>query len=231
MQSIFTASMRVLKPIILFALLTICQSLMAQTPFSIATDLSILRDFTKDQSITALGQTVRGEYHFKPKSTVYALINYYTKGNFKNTLTATAKDITTNPQTIPYEVASTIRYRQVSVGWKQYFIGSAITEGNWNLYGSAGFGLVAAKVVNTFDLPVDTTTYHIEPRAIEGNGDFIRLSLDLVAGGEIKVASTIFLYAEARTWIPASSNTSRYLYNDNAPRVAILSGGIRILFD
>ncbi|HZI00304.1 MAG TPA: hypothetical protein VEX63_04110, partial [Flavisolibacter sp.] len=147
------------------------------------------------------------------------------------TLTATAKDVTTNPQTIPYEVASTIRYRQVSVGWKQYFIGSAITEGNWNLYGSAGFGLVAAKVVNTFDLPVDTTTYNIEPRAIEGNGDFIRLSLDLVAGGEIKVASTIFLYAEARTWIPASSNPSRYLYNDNAPRVAILSGGIRILFD
>ena len=231
MQSIFTASMRVLKPIIVSYLVIVCQSLMAQTPFSIATDLSVLRDFTKDQSFTVLGQTVRAEYHFKPKSAVYGWINYYTKGNFKNTLTATAKDAATNPQAIPYDVATTLRYRQVSIGWKQYFVGGAITEGNWNLYGSAGFGLVAAKVINTLDPPVDTSNYRIEPRAIAGNGDFIRLSFDLVAGGEVKVASTIFLYAEARTWIPASSNPSRYLYNDNAPRVAILGGGIRILFD
>jgi hypothetical protein len=216
----------------LFLCLLICSTqVWSQYAFSIATDLSILRSFTPNQSFTSVGQTIQFQNHFTPTETGYASVCYYSPGKYSNTLTATAKDAATFPGSMNYIVNSELRFRQVSLGWKHYFIGSSNTEGYWNLYGSAGFGLVAAKVENIHEPLIDTALYQPEDRALAGTGDFKRLTFDLGLGGEIKIAYGIFLYADLRTWIPASSNPSRMLYNDKAPRIGSLHGGIRILFD
>jgi hypothetical protein len=50
-------------------------------------------------------------------------------------------------------------------------------------------------------------------------------------GGEFPLGGGICLYTELRTWLPASDYPSPYLYNSDIPRVLLLTGGIRILFD
>lgn len=220
-----------MKKIIFFCFCQCWLITQAQKPVSISTDLSFLRSLSKNQDFTVIGQTVKGEYHFTQKETGYAWVSYYSPGTYTNTLEATAKDPATTPASISYNVKSRLRFRQVSLGWKHFFIGGIDSEKSWNLYGSAGFGLMAAKVENLYDPVVDTALYNVAQRAIAGTGDFKRLTFDLGLGAEAALASTVFLYAELRTWLPASTNPSPYMYNDNAPRVAILSGGIRILFD
>jgi hypothetical protein len=231
LRSIFTALMNYLKKVFFCCLLICSTQVWSQYAFSIATDLSLLRSFSPKQSFTAIGQTIQFQNHFTPTETGYALVCYYSPGKYSNSLTATAKDPSTTPGNMEYTVHSKLRFRQISLGWKHYFIGSSNTEGFWNLYGSAGFGLVAAKVENNHEPIIDTALYQLEDRALSGTGDFKRLTFDLGVGGEIRIAYGIFLYADLRTWIPASSNPSRMLYNDKAPRVGTLNGGIRILFD
>ena len=61
--------------------LFLIQSLAAQVGFSVSTDLSVLRSFTKDQEFNSFGQTVHANWHLKEKETVYVWISYF-KGNF-----------------------------------------------------------------------------------------------------------------------------------------------------
>jgi hypothetical protein len=203
----------------------------AQNAVSVSTDLSILRNMNKDQEFTALGQTVRGDLHLAPKASVYASISYFTGGKISNTLTALAYDRPTNPQTLNYTAKSTLRYRNVSFGLRHFFKGSYYSEDTWNLYGTAGFGLLLGKAENSHSPQVDTALYEKPPFSIEGNGEFRRLTLDLSLGAETQIGAGFFLYAEAKTWLRASTYPSPYLFNKKAPNVAILSGGLRILID
>ena len=85
---------------------------------SISTDISVLHSFTKGSKFWAFGQTVQGQYHFNEKTTAYAWVSYYTAGHFKNQLTALGKDSIANPQQLDLTASSTLRYRQISLGFR-----------------------------------------------------------------------------------------------------------------
>ncbi|MBA2328003.1 MAG: hypothetical protein H0V91_00130 [Flavisolibacter sp.] len=203
----------------------------AQEGFSIATDFSLLRSISKNQGFFAIGQTIQGNVHFTNTESLYAWLSYYTNGTFKNTLTATAKDPTTSPRNINYTSSSKLSYQQISIGWKHFFVGGAESESAYTVYGLAGFGLVAGKIENTWDKAIDTADYIFELRAIEGSATFKRLTFDIGIGSEARLATSVYLYADLRTWLPASNFPSPYLYNNSLPRVIIASTGIRILFN
>lgn len=199
--------------------------------YSIGTDVSLLRSFSKDQRFFALGQTVQVNFHVSKRGTGYAGIAYYTSGRFKNNLRATAKDININPVTVDYTSGSVLRYRQVSLGWKHFFKGSYDEELTWNLYGLAGFGLLLGTVTNTFNKPVNATNYNVPPRAVAGSAFFKRLTFDVGIGAETALGTGIYVYSDIKTWLPASDYPSPYLYNNDVPRIILVNGGIRILID
>ncbi len=203
----------------------------AQTYFSIATDLSILRSFSPKQRFFALGQTVQGNWHFTSKESAYAWISYYTNGKFRNNMTAKGIDSTANPQQFNYTLFSNLRFRQISVGWKHYFKGSFNSDNSINIYGTAGFGLLLARATNTYSQYVDTSKYATTVYTTPGVGKFRRLTFDLGLGTEIPVGADIYLYTELRTWLQASDYPSPFLVNNNAPRILAINGGIRILLE
>lgn len=190
----------------------------------------------KDQQFTVLGQSIRTYLHLKPKESVYASLAYYSKGKFSNTLTALAYDTATSPQRVNYTAKSSIRYTNLSFGWVHYFKGAYNNEpyesgSNWDLYGSAGFGLLLGTAENNHSPAVDTALYEKPALSQEGVGEFKRLTLDLALGVETQIGAGFFMYGEARTWLRASSYPSPYLYNKKAPNVGILSVGMRFLID
>lgn len=201
----------------------------SQKAASLSTDISVLRNLSEDAGFTAFGQTVRVQVHFTKKESAYASINYYTNGKYKNDFTALPFDPLINDAK-NYTSSSKVGYRHFSVGWQHFFKGGFDGD-TWSIYSLAGLGLLTGKVENTYSTSIDTADYYVPQYAVEGSGTFRRLTLDLGAGVETQIASGFFLYGELRTWIPTSKYPSPYLYNNNMPRVAILSGGVRILFD
>jgi hypothetical protein len=206
-------------------------SVFGQTAFSVATDLTVLRNMNADQQFTALGQTLQANIHLTPRESVYGMVSYYGGGKFSNTLTASAYDSATAPSSINYEVNSNVHYRNMSLGLKYFFKGAYNSQETWNIYGTVGFGILFGQAENTHNPYVDTALYEKPQVSIEGIGHFKRLTFDLALGSETPIGSGIFLYAEARTWLRASDYPSPYLYNQKAPNVAILCGGLRILID
>jgi hypothetical protein len=202
-----------------------------QTAFSVATDLTVLRNMNADQGFTALGQTLQVNIHLTSRESVYGSVSYYGGGKFSNTLTASAYDGATTPPSINYEAKSTVHYRNMSLGLKYFFKGAYSSQETWNIYGTAGFGILFGQAENTHSPYVDTAFYEKPQVSIEGSGRFKRLTFDLALGTETPIGSGIFLYAEARTWLRTSDYPSPYLYNQKAPNVAILCGGLRILID
>ena len=143
---------------------------------------------------------------------------------------ASAKLPATSPQQINYVNKAEMRFKQFSLGWKHYLKGAFNSEDKWNLYGYAGFGLMLGRVVNNHSLTIDTSLYNVPVRS--GKANFKRLTVDLGLGWEVPLSSDIFFYNEARVWIPTTDYPSNYLLvNKNAPLVASLNFGIRILFD
>jgi hypothetical protein len=202
-----------------------------QVRFSIATDVSLLRNFSPQQKFWSFGQGVEGDFHFSKKNTAYAWINYHTQGSFTNSFIATAKSPGTTPQEVSYNITGKWRFRQVSLGWKHYFKGAFNAEQNFNLYGAAGFGLLFSKVTNIFSFQPDTSVYQLPPAPIVGSDEFKRLTFDLAAGAEYPVASGIFLYSDVRVSLPASSYPSPFFHNEKrVPLPVMLNAGIRILF-
>src|SRR5260221_7016980 len=198
--------------------------------FSIATDLGLQRSIKKEQQYWAVGQSVHAHFHFTPKDGAYVWISYYSEGKFKNDLTASAKQPATNPQQINYTNSAAMRFKHFSVGWKHYFKGGSDIEDGWNLYGYSGFGLLLGRVINTHSVVIDTALYNVPVRS--GKANFKRLTLDLGLGWEINLGGDIHFYNEARVWVPTSDYPSKYIFiNKNAPLVASLNFGIRILFD
>lgn len=202
----------------------------AQVAASLATDVTVLRNFSPDQKFWAFGQSIRGDFHFSKKETGYAALVYYSPGTFHNTFIANARSPFTSPSKVAYYVASEWRMREVSIGWKHYFRGSYYEEKSWNVYGLAGFGLVFTKTRNTFK-PVDSALYDAPKAPVLGDGEFKRLTLDLGLGGEIPLGGNFFAYGEVKTWLRASDYPSPYLHNNkNVPLPAIVCAGLRILF-
>lgn len=203
-----------------------------QFPFSLSTDLSLLRNFDGKQPITVIGQTVRGEWHVDNKSTVMVSFSYHSNGKYKSTLQASAKSPSTNPQSFAFTNRSEMRLKQVFLGIKQYFTGNFQKTENLSIYGMAGFGLILGRASNNFSAPVDTSLYTIQHNVINGSGDFKRLSMDIAAGIEVPVAYEIFVFSEARIHIPTTGYPNSYLLkNNNAPLLGSLNIGIRILFN
>lgn len=201
----------------------------AQMRFSVSPDLSIMRNFSPKQKFFALGQTVQGHFHFSKKESGYAWFTFFTPGKFKNNFIATAKMPGTSPAAIPFKATARWRNNQVSIGWKHYFKGSFDAETGWNLYSTAGFGLMFTKVENIFAPAIDTNLYNTSIRP--GANEFKRLTFDLGLGIEYPLGGDFFLYGDARTWIPATRYPSPYLHsNKNVPLPFILAVGLRILF-
>jgi hypothetical protein len=199
--------------------------------FSILTDLSLLRSFSKGHSFTTVGQTVGANFHLAPQNGVYAQVSYYVNGKSTNGMVAIEKDTAGGAAQLGYNTTSRLRYTQFSLGWKHYFLHSFDNEQGLNIYGTAGFGLMSARVENTQDRTIDTARYSVPPYSMGGTGRFTRLTFDLSLGAERAVAAGFFWYGEVRTWLQASSHPSPYLYDNGAPRVLLLNTGVRILFD
>jgi hypothetical protein len=205
--------------------------MLSQTRVSVGTDISFQRNFKKDQRFWTIGQTVTIDWHFTPKEGAYALVCYYSNGNFKNKLSATAKSPGTIPQEIFFINSSQVRLEQISFGWKHYYVGSSDAEKNWNLYALVGFGLIFGKATNKYSIAVDTSLYNEPLQPVNGSGHFKRLTIDLGAGWEIPLGGDIFIYSEGKAWIPTTEYPSKYLFvNNNAPLAAMISAGLRILF-
>ncbi|MES1218241.1 MAG: hypothetical protein ABUT20_22235 [Bacteroidota bacterium] len=204
----------------------------AQTQFSIATDLSFLHSFKKDQQFNAVGQTVIVHFHFTPKEGAYIWYAYSSPGKFKNNFEAVAKSPSTTPQSLDFKSYSQIGFHSLSIGWKHYLKGANNSDGTWNLYFTAGFGLVGGKVQNTYTIPKDTAKYSFPANPVDGKGKFKRLTFDVALGYEIPIGMAIYMYGEARCWIPTTDYPSKYLFiNDNAPLVGTANIGLRIFFD
>src|SRR4030095_2551272 len=122
-----------------------------------------------------------------------------------------------------------MRFKHLSLGWKHYFIGGSDIDEKWSLYGYTGFGLLLGRVINSHSVSIDTNSYFVPVRS--GKANFKRLTLDMGLGWEVPLGGDIFFYNEARLWIPTTDYPSKYIFvNKNAPFVASLNFGIRILF-
>jgi len=213
-----------------FFLLCTAYTFSQRPTFSIATDLGLQRSIKKEQQYWAVGQTVHAHFHFTPKEGAYVWISYYSNGKFNNDINATAKSPATNPQQVSYVNSAEMRFKHFSVGWKHYLKGSSDAKEGWNLYGYAGFGLMLGRVINTHSASIDTALYTVLVRS--GKANFKRLTLDLGLGWEVPLGGDIFFYNEGRVWVPTTDYPSKYIFvNNNAPFVASLNFGIRILFD
>jgi len=221
------------KTILTIALMHTLVAVLAQQPrFSIATDMAGTVSFKKDQRFLVIGQTLIVHVHFTEKDGLYVWYGYSAPGKFHNDFVAIAKSPSTVPQSMDFKNYSQINFRHLSIGWKHYLIGAYNAETLWNLYFTAGFGLVGGRVTNTYTIPADTVNYIFPSNPVNGKGSFKRLTFDAALGFEIPLGMEIYLYGEARAWIPASDYPSKYLFvNDNAPFIGTGNLGLRILFD
>ena len=197
--------------------------------FSFGTDLGVQRSFKKDQRYNAIGHTVHGHFHFTQKQGMYVSFVYFSAGRFNNDFVAVAKFPAITPQQVNYQNKAEMRFKQFSLGWKQYLKGGYnITQG-WSLYGFAGFGLMLGRVTNVHSVGIDTSQYDVPVRS--GMAHFKRLTLDLALGWEVPIGADIFFYTEARAFVPTTDYPSKHLFvNDNAPFAAAAVAGIRIIY-
>ena len=223
--------MKTIKPILLLIACALWEPALSQVRISGSTDLMILRSFKNDQRFWAVGQNIIVDWDFTSKGGAYASLSYSSYGKFTNELSATAKAATTSPQQISFDNNAQIRFEQISLGFKHYFVGSTDAEVNWNLYTITGFGLMFGRVTNDYSTSIDTSLYNAPQQPVNGKGHFKRLTLDLGVGWEIPLSADFYLYASGKVWIPTSDYPSKYLFvNDNAPLVGMLGIGVRILF-
>ncbi len=197
-----------------------------------ATDVAATVSFKKDQRFLVIGETILVHFHVTEKEGAYLWYGYSAPGKFHNDFVATAKSPGTTPQEMDFKNYSQIRFRHFSLGWKHYLVGAYNSETSPNLYFTAGFGLVGGRVTNTYTIIKDTINYDFPANPVDGKGSFKRLTFDAALGFEIPIGMEIYLYGEARAWIPASDYPSKYLFiNDNAPFIGTANVGLRILFN
>ena len=201
----------------------------SQGRFSMASDVTVQHNLKEQQRFWAIGHTTNIIFHLSKTEGFYASFAYFSNGEFTNRLTAFAKTPGTIPQQINYRGDVQMGLKQLSLGWKKYLAGAADAEGDWNLYAGAGFGVVFGRVINLLSVSPDTTLYNVPVRG--GKANFKRLTLDLSLGAEFPIGKDIYLYSEGRCWITTTDYPSNHiLVNENAPLVAMLGFGIRVLF-
>jgi hypothetical protein len=228
---VFPTRLKQSKTILLIIVSFLPQFLLSQTRVSVATDASVLRSFKEGQQFWAFGQDVVMNWNFTPRSGAYAWVSYYSNGNFENPLSADAKSSTTVPQQISFTNKAQVRFQHVSLGWKYYLVGRSDVENTWSLYTISGLGILFGKASNVYSATIDTSLYTTPQNPINGSGHFKRLTLDLGLGWEIPIGGDLFVYAEAKTWLPTTDYPSEYLLvNQNAPVTGMLTAGFRILF-
>jgi len=194
------------------------------------TDISLLHNGSRNARFTTVGQTIGAQFHLTQKTGAYVHVSYYVNGSFRNNSVATPKDTAGAAIGLPFSSRSKLGYRGLSVGYKQFLRGSYDNERSWNIYATAGFGLLSGSIENIFDRVIDSSIY-VVPGVTAGSGRFTRLTFDVALGAEKAMAAGFFLYGEVRTWLRASSYPSPYLPNNNVPSVLLLNGGVRILFN
>lgn len=215
--------------VILLFLLYIPKPYAQASGFSIATDLGLQRSFKKEQQYFAGGHTTHVLFHFTPRGAIYAWIGYFTVGKFRNDLVATAKSPATIPQQVDYRNNAAMRFKHFSIGWKHYLKGRFDANDGWNLYTYGGFGLLLGRVINTHSVSIDTSSY--DAPVLAGKANFKRLTLDCGLGYEIPIGAMVYFYSDGRLWIPTTDYPSKHIFvNDNAPVVAMINFGLRILF-
>ena len=221
------------KTILAIILVHGCIAVFSQQPkFSISTDMAATVSLKKDQRFLAIGQTIIANVHFTEKDGAYVWYGYSAPGKFHNDFIATAKSPSTIPQQMDFKNYTQLSLRHLSIGWKHYLTGAYNSESLSSLYFTAGFGLVGGRVTNTYTITSDTLNYIFPENPVSGKGSFKRLTFDAALGFEIPLGMEIYLYGEARAWIPASDYPSKYLFiNDNAPFIGTANLGLRILFD
>ncbi len=100
------------------------------------------------------------------------------------------------------------------------------------MYVGGGFGLMFGTASNTFSTYIDTALYSINSKVVHGAGDFKRLTFDIAGGFEFPVAYELFVYTEARVYLPTTDYPSSYLVKStNSPFLASFNLGIRVLFN
>ncbi|MGZ5255982.1 MAG: hypothetical protein ACXWCT_16360, partial [Flavitalea sp.] len=197
-----------------------------------ATDGALMRNFSPRQKFWAFGQTVIADFHLSKKESVYAWLSYFSPGRFNNRFSAPAFDPFTTPASVSFKVNGVWENREVSVGWKHYFIGGFNEERNWSVYGRAGFGLMFNGASNSYVPIVDTNVYDVSSVPLIGESRFNRLTIDLATGIEIPFGGNFYFYSELRTAIPSSDYPAPVLhYNKNVPMPLILAAGLRVSFD
>jgi len=219
------------KLILSLAICIFSETSFSQLRISATTDISLQRNFKKQQEFWAFGQNVIVDFHLTRKDGVYLLFCYYSPEKKFNPMLATAKSIITNPQQISFRNRAKIQLKQFSAGWKYYLKGRNDAEEGWSLYSITGFGIIFGKATNNYSINIDTSLYNIPERPVNGEGHFKRLTLDLGLGFEIPLRGEVYFYSEAKTWIPTTEYPSKYLFvNNNAPFTAMICAGFRILF-
>lgn len=197
--------------------------------FSLATDFNIIRNFKNQQHFWAIGHNTNMQFHITNSDAVYIGFIYTSNGKFNNSLQATAKSSTTMPHEINYVNKGKMRSKEFSIGWKKYLKGKFDVVKGVNIYGTAGFGLLLGRIINTNSVVIDTANYDVPVKI--GKANFKRLTFDLGLGAEVPLGADFYFYMEAKAWIPTTDYPSQYLFvNNNAPFVGVLCGGIRIVF-
>jgi len=222
--------LRLYNKIILATLFLLPASMaFGQNRWSFSTDFDVLHNFKKQQHYWAVGQFVVINYHVTRKDGIYGWIGYHTDGKYKNELTAFAKSPLTNPQQVDYTNRGRMNFRELSFGWRHYLKGADDVEKGWGAYSLAGLGIMFGKITNVHSVIVDTATYNLP--VLSGTASFRRITLDLGLGIERPLGGDIFLYSEAKIFVPISSYPTQYLRISNyAPLTATLNVGVRILF-
>ena len=214
---------------ITFFFVLLISTAFSQQGFSLATDISLQRNFKKEQLYWAVGHSTQTLFHLTPKDGIYVWFAYYSNGRFQNNVTADAKATITIPQKINYTNSARMRLKQFSIGWRKYLVGAADAEKKWNLYSYAGFGLLLGRVENIHSASIDTALYTVPVQS--GNASFKRLTMDLGLGWEIPLGGDLFFYIDGKVWIPTTDYPSQYIFvNNNAPLAAMLCMGVRVLF-
>ena len=201
-----------------------------RTRFSLGTDASFMWSVKEDQRFWTFGQTILTNFNFTDKGGAYTWFCYYVPGKFTNNVTANAKSPATIPQQISYSNRAKLKLSQISIGWKQYMLGSYIAENGWNVYGLAGFGLLFGRVDNTQSGFIDSSLYTMP--VLPGRANFKRMTYDLGLGLERPAGGDIYFYGEGKVFIPSTDYPSGHLLvNNDAPLTFYFNIGVRVLFD
>ncbi len=214
------------KWLLLFAVVSFFN---ADAQFSISSDLSVMRQFGKQQSFWSLAQNVQLSYAFTRTESLYFSIGNATPHKEIGKYVTQAKVDTFYPKAIGYRATTSWTTRQFSAGLKHYFAGTHNSETGTNIYGIVGVGLMSVKLLTEYSIGIDTVHYQsIVPYA--GTKAVNRLSADLGVGIEAPLRGSFYWYAQAKTWIHAGTIPSNLLTQPNDKIVPVMLGaGIRVL--